>query len=78
LQITVPCSRFVLGQFDFGQSLGQIAASANFLIVRHEAREWFAVLQQHERDILVVGTVHAVGKTASGFGDRYASFFPKI
>src|SRR5271157_3307863 len=56
-------------QFSFGQCLGQITPSTNFLIVRHQPGDWGAVFEQHEGDVLVMGAVDAIGKIAGGIGD---------
>jgi len=50
----MPRSGFVLRQVGFGQSLGQIAAKANFLVVRHKASDRFAILQKHEGHVLIM------------------------
>ena len=71
----MPRSSFVLRQVGFSQSLDQIAAKANFLLVRNKASDRFAILQKHEGNILIVSTVNALSEIAGSFGDGYTSFF---
>ena len=73
----MPRSGFVLRQVGFSQSLGQVAASTNFFVVRYQARDRLTVLQKHKRNVLIARAVNAVRKIARSFRDGYAGFLHK-
>lgn len=70
-----PCS--VLRQVGLRQSLGQIAAEANFLVVRHKSSKRLAVLQKHKSDVLIVSPINAIGKIACSLCNTHAGFLHK-
>src|SRR5271163_2929789 len=70
-----PCC--VLRQVGLREGLGQIAAHANFLVVWPEASERLAVLQKHERDVLIVSPINAIGEIARGLCNTWARFLHK-
>ena len=73
-QVMMPRSDFVLRQVGFSQSLGQVAASTNFFVVRYQARDRLTVLQKHKRNVLIARAVNAVRKIARSFRHGYARF----
>ena len=56
---------FAFRQVHSSQSRSQIAPHTNLLAIWDETSEWFAVFQQHKRNVLIVGAVNAISEIAS-------------
>ena len=62
----------------FVRGFGKLATGADPLIVRNQPGDGRAVLEQHERDVLAMGAVDAIGKISGGVGDANRLLFHKI
>ncbi len=60
----MPGSRFVFRETGSSNGRRQIASRADFLDLWHQAGDRGAVLEQDERDILIMCAIDAVGKIA--------------
>ena len=51
---------------------------ADLFIVRHQPGEGGSVLKQDKSDVLIVGSIEAIGEIAGGFRDTNSRLFHKI
>ena len=73
-----PRSGIVIRQFGFAPGLSQVTAKADFFIVRHYASKRSSILEEHKRDVLIMGAVDAIGEITCRFRDADDGYFHKI
>src|SRR5205807_10288097 len=78
LQVTMPCFGFVRWKLDVRKAPSQVTAGTRLLVVRHKPCNGGAIPEQHERDVLIMRAVRAVGEIAGGFSDADFQLFHNI
>ena len=65
----MPGVGFLRRQFGSAQRLSQVPARADLFPIRHQPGNGRAVLEKDESDVLIMGSVDAIGKIARGIRD---------
>lgn len=74
----MPSSRFRARQLGLAQRLGEFAPRAKSLPFRHQTGDGRAIPEKHKRDVLVMGSVDAVGEIACGICNADRSLWHTI